>query len=84
MFVYPKKPNLILLSAIINPSVKCGSILIGYMCQWSTYNLITNHLITNAGTDAAFYSIIVSFKIDFKCNIYDYKPFLTGTESITY
>ena len=72
-----------LLAAIIN-STNPGKIIIDLIPQWLRNNLITNHLITNAGTDAAFYSVIVSFKIDFKCNIYDYKPFLTGTESITY
>lgn len=31
---------------------------------------------------AAFYPVIFSFKVTFKCNIYDYKPFLNHTESI--
>lgn len=47
-------------------------------------SMIFNDLIMNALTNAAFYTVIVSLKMDFKCNIYVYKPFLAHTESITH
>lgn len=47
-------------------------------------NLIFNHLKQLGFSRAAFRSKWVSFKMDLKRNIYDYKPFLTHTESITH
>lgn len=44
--------------------------------------VIINHLKRNRWPGAAFYPLEASSKIGFKCNIYDYKPFLTHTESI--
>jgi hypothetical protein len=52
--------------------------------KWAGNYLVINDLVRNRGIGAAFYPVMASFKIDFKCNIYDHKPFLTDTESITY
>ena len=78
-FVYPKKPDLIVPLAIINCSTYSRHVIIYFTRRWIKNNLIFNHLIMSAGIDAAFYSVMESFKIDFKCNIYVYKPFLFYT-----
>ena len=86
LFVSLFTPNTcsILHLANINNSINSGRIIADSIYQWLRDNLIIDHLITNTKIDAAFYSVIASFKIDFKCNIYVYKTFLAHTESITH
>lgn len=78
------KTGHILPLANVNPRINFRRFIIDPVAPWTGNNLIINHLVTNMGIGAAFYSVMASFKIDFKCNIYDCKPFLTDTESITY
>ena len=70
--------------ASVNPRINFRRFSIDAVAFRPGNNLIINHLVTNGGIGAAFYTVMASFKIDFKCNIYDYIPFLTDTESITY
>jgi len=73
-----------LLLANHNNSIKCNPVIIDVTCNASENNFTNRHVVRNIVIGAAFYSAMVSFKIDFKCNIYDYKSFLPDTESITY